>query len=152
MTKGKRTDKRGFTLLELLLVIILISILAALTIPRFVGRSESAKKAAADADINVNMSIALDLYEIDNGLFPTTEQGLTALLETPETSPHPRGWQGPYVKQASRLRDPWGNPYKYVSPGEHNPQGYDLSSFGPDELEGTADDITNWVSPDEKLE
>lgn len=138
-------SKRGFTLLELLLVIILISILAAVTIPRFVGRTEQAKIAAASADVKGNLAIALDLYELDNGLYPTTEQSLKALLKEPTSSPVARNWRGPYIKSSSSLRDPWGQPYLYVSPGIRNPHGYDLSSVGPDAVEGTEDDIVNWM-------
>jgi general secretion pathway protein G len=151
MRKNKR-EIRGFTLIELLLVIILIAILAAMTIPRFVGRSEQARKAAARADVDVNLAIALDLYELDNGRYPTTEQGLEALQSPPGIPPEPRNWQGPYVKGASAFLDPWEKPYKYASPGRHNPESYDLSSAGPDGSEDTADDINNWQSESEQGE
>lgn len=142
---NKYPKKGGFTLLELLLVIVLISILAAMTIPRFVGRSEKAKIAATHADINANLSIALDLYELDNGTYPTTEQGLQALVIEPDVPPIPRNWQGPYIKGINRFRDAWDNPYQYAYPGTHNQHSYDLFSKGPDGLDGTPDDVTNWI-------
>lgn len=140
----KQRRKKGFTLIELLLVIILISILAAMIVPRFVGRSEKAKRSAAKADITANLAVAMDLYELDNGQYPTTEQGLRALSAKPELPPLPENWQGPYVRSKKGFLDPWGNPYHYVCPGEQNSDGYDLFSLGQDGLEGTSDDILNW--------
>jgi len=147
--KKKRFSNKGFTLLELLLVIVLISILAAITIPRFVGRTEKAKIAAAKAEITANISIALDLYELDNGHYPTTSQSLRALLVRPSQPPSADNWQGPYVKSVGGMVDPWGSDYQYISPGKHNRNGYDLYSFGPDGVEGTSDDIVNWITDDE---
>ena len=144
----KLLQKAGFTLLELLLVIILIGILAAMIIPKFVGRTESAKRAAAEADVNVNLAIALDLYEMDNGTYPSTEQGLRALQEKPLTPPNPPNWQGPYIKESHSLQDPWKTEYVYVFPGDQNRASYDLCSSGPDRLSGTVDDIVNWAKPE----
>jgi len=132
---------RGFTLIELMLVVIIISVLAAMVVPRLVGRSQEARIAAAQADIESNIAMALGLYELDNGMFPTTEQSLEALRKKPPTPPTPPKWKGPYVKKLPK--DPWGNPYAYVSPGTHNVQDYDLFSYGPDGIE-SADDIVNW--------
>jgi general secretion pathway protein G len=131
----------GFTLIEILLVIIIIGILAAMVIPRLAGRSEQARQAAAQADIEGNISLALDLYELDNGRYPTTQQGLEALLTEPESMPIPENWNGPYLKK--RPVDPWGRPYLYECPGSHNPTYYDLYSYGSDGIEGE-DDIVNW--------
>lgn len=139
--KKLRSLKKGFTLIELMLVIIIITALAAVVFPRFVGRAQQARMAAAKADINSNMAVALDLYEMDNGFYPTTEQGLEALREKPASSPMPQNWRGPYIKK--KPNDPWGNPYVYVSPGMHN-EDYDLYSLGPDGVEGGGDDVTNW--------
>ena len=144
----KIKKSKGFTLIELLLVIILISVIAAMVIPRFAGRSEKAKQTAAYADINTNLSIALDLYEMDNNSYPGTEQGLRALQRLPELPPQPRNWQGPYIKENKKLTDPWNNPYHYSYPGIHNEASYDLFSVGPDGVEGTSDDITNWIDED----
>ncbi|MCX7926578.1 MAG: type II secretion system major pseudopilin GspG [Candidatus Omnitrophica bacterium] len=132
----------GFTLIELMLVVMIIATLAALVVPKFTGRAEQAKVAAARADIMVNIPTALDLYELDNGFYPTTEQGLEALLAPPVSAPVPPKWRGPYIKK--KPVDPWGNPYHYEFPGRHNRNGYDLYSFGKDGVEGGKDDITNW--------
>jgi general secretion pathway protein G len=141
----KKRRKKGFTLIELLLVIILISILAAIIVPRFAGRSEKAKIAAAEADINSSLSVALDLYELDNSIYPTTEQGLRALMKEPDIPPLPEDWQGPYIRGKKDFRDPWDNQYHYISPGVHNPKSFDLYSTGPDGIEGNSDDVTNWT-------
>jgi general secretion pathway protein G len=137
----KKDFKKGFTLIELMLVIIIITTLAAIVFPRFVGRAQQARIAAAKADISNNLAVALDFYEMDNGFYPSTEQGLEALREKPTSAPTPQNWKGPYIKK--KPVDPWGNPYVYVSPGIHN-EDYDLYSLGPDGIEGGDDDITNW--------
>ena len=128
-------NSRGFTLIELMLVIIVIGVLVAMVAPRLAGRSEQARIAAAQADINANLSAALDLFELEKGRYPTTEEGLAALRQA--------GSKGPYLKKPVPL-DPWGKLYVYRSPGQHNPEDYDLFSLGPDGVEGTKDDITNW--------
>jgi len=134
--------KNGFTLIELMLVVIIIGTLAALVIPRLAGRAEQARVTAAKADLLSNMPLALDLYELDNGNFPSTQQGLAALVEKPTTPPIPKNWNGPYLKKSPI--DPWGNSYRYLSPGVQNRDDYDLYSLGKDGTEGGDDDITNW--------
>lgn len=136
------SKNRGLTLIELMLVIIIIGILAGMVMPRFAGKSEQAKIAVAKADIDANIASALELYELDNGNFPTTEQGLNALRVKVSSTPMPKNWNGPYLKREPK--DPWGNAYVYKSPGEHNSDDYDLSSKGKDGIEGTDDDVTNW--------
>lgn len=128
----------AFTLIELMLVVIIIGALAAMVLPRLTGRSEQARASAAKADIKANIATALKLYELDTGGFPSTEEGLDALLTNSGTSTN---WRGPYLE--NKPLDPWGRIYKYESPGSHRPQDYDLFSLGKDGKEGN-DDITNW--------
>lgn len=137
-----KIHNRGFTLIELMLVVIILGILVAMVVPRLVGRSEEARRAAAKADIEGGIATALDLYELDNGKYPTTDQGLDALRTKPTAPPVPENWKGPYIKK--KPQDPWENSYAYACPGAHNPSDYDLSSNGPDRTEGGGDDITNW--------
>ena len=138
----KQYCKKGFTLVEIMLVVIIIGALAMMVVPRLSGRSEQAKVAVAHADVEATLATALKLYELDNGNFPTTSQGLDALMKKPDSSPVPKNWNGPYVEK--RPMDPWGNAYEYRSPGEHR-SDYDLYSKGKDEA-GSDDDITNWES------
>ena len=132
--------RAGFTLVEIMLVVIIIGALAAMIIPRLAGRGEEAKVKVAKSDIDANLATALRLYELDNGSFPTTSQGLDALRVKPNTNPLPENWNGPYIEKEAL--DPWGRPYVYVSPGEHRTD-YDLSSKGKD---GTSEngEISNW--------
>ncbi len=139
------TKSRGFTLIEILVVIIVLGLLAALVGPRILGRVSEAKTATARTQIEL-LGLALDNYRLDNGSYPTSEQGLEALQEKPTREPIPLSWRGPYLKKAVPL-DPWGRPYIYKSPGEHNATGYDLSTLGRDGQPGGEDedaDITNW--------
>ena len=132
--------RKGFTLVEIMLVVIIIASLAAMVIPRLVGRSDQAKVSVARSDIEANLATALKLYELDNGSFPTSDQGLQALRVKPSSTPMPPNWNGPYVEKDSI--DPWGTPYVYTSPGTHRPD-YDLYSKGKDQT-SDQDDITNW--------
>jgi len=138
-----RKGKQGFTLTEILLVVIIIGVLVGMVIPSIAGRGEQARRAAAQADIEANLAMALDMYEMDNGRFPTTEQGLKALLSKPTSAPASDNWSGPYLKKKRIPRDPWGNPYSYVSPGTRNTGSYDLYSLGADAVE-SEDDVVNW--------
>jgi len=128
--------------MELLMVVLIISVLAALVGPRIIGRSKEARIAAAQQQIQ-NFETALDLYYLDNDTYPTTEQGLAALLIEPGTDPLPVNWKGPYLKK-NVPTDPWGGEYVYVSPGEFNPDGVDLLCYGPDGKEGGDDDVANY--------
>ena len=134
-----KTVRHAFTLIELLLVLVILAVLAAVVVPKFTHRSEEAKIAAAKADIAA-FDVALDAYEIDNSRFPSSEEGLNAMVQAPSSA---TAWKGPYIKRAV-TNDPWGHPYVYRAPGQHNPTGYDLSSSGPDGREGSEDDIDNW--------
>src|ERR1039458_7106702 len=106
-----RTLRHGFTLIEIMLVVIIIGILAAMIVPNIAGRSEQARKTAARTDIESNLGTALDLYKMDAGQYPTTEQGLSALITAPTTSPTPVQWNGPYLKKKVIPKDPWGHDY-----------------------------------------
>ncbi len=131
---------QGFTLVEIMLVVIIIGALSAMIIPRLAGRGDQAKVKVAKTDIEANISTALKLYELDNGSFPTTEQGLNALRVKPTINPAPTNWNGPYIEKEAV--DPWGRGYVFVSPGTHRPD-YDLMSKGKDE-QSDKDDISNW--------
>jgi general secretion pathway protein G len=140
MKKVILKNKKAFTLVELMLVVIIISILAAMVIPRLTGRSEEARKGVAKADVDLNIATALKLYELDNGAFPTTEEGLDALMAAPSSA---KNWKGPYLEK--KPMDPWGTAYRYKSPGTHRTD-FDLYSTGRDSVDGNDDDVNNWES------
>ncbi|MFC1494449.1 type II secretion system major pseudopilin GspG [Thermodesulfobacteriota bacterium] len=136
---GKLQSEKGFTLIEVLLVMVIITVLAAVVVPKFTGRSEQARITAASTDI-ANIEVALDAFEVDNGRYPSKSEGLKALIENRSNAV---SWKGPYLKRGVPT-DPWGNPYIYTQPGRYNAYGYDLYSYGPDKKEGGDDDIDNW--------
>lgn len=139
------TVRAGFTLIELMVVMVILVLLAGVVSTIVVKRIDEARRAKAVADIDA-LEQALEQYYLHNGDYPTTEQGLIALREKPTSSPVPKNWDGPYVKK-SIPSDPWGTPYIYLCPGEHNQDGFDLSSLGKDGREGGEGnnaDITNW--------
>lgn len=136
----KRNSQVGFTLLELLVVMVIIGLLAGYVGPRFFSQIGKSEVKAARAQIDA-LEKALDQYRLDNGRYPTTEEGLKSLMERPASASK---WSGPYLKKAVPL-DPWERPYIYKAPGEHGE--YDLSSLGKDGQPGGTDeaaDITNW--------
>lgn len=129
-----RRPSRGFTLLELLVVIIVLGLLAGLVAPQIFGRVGEAKITTARTQMSL-VGTALDSYRLDNGAYPTTEQGLQALREKPTREPIATNWRGPYLRKEVPL-DPWGRAYVYRAPGSRNPNGYDLSTLGRDGTEG----------------
>ena len=141
-----RTTRRhaGFTLIEIMVVVVIMGVLAALLVPRLMGRTDDARILAAKQDIATLMQ-ALKLYRLDNQRYPTTEQGLQALIARPTNGPQPANWKsGGYIDRLNK--DPWGNPYQYVSPGTRNE--VDIFSFGADgQPGGTGNDadIGSWA-------
>ncbi|MGN6368716.1 MAG: type II secretion system major pseudopilin GspG [Phycisphaerae bacterium] len=132
--------RNAFTLIELLLVLVILVVLATIVLPNMVGRSKKAKVDAARSQISL-LETALGLYESDTGSFPTTSQGLQALVEQPAGV---KGWkEGGYLGKNTVPNDPWGNPYVYVCPGQHNTNSFDLSSNGPPDSNGSIT-INNW--------
>ncbi len=125
-----RRRRRGFTLIELIVVIIVLGLLAGLVAPQIFGRVSEAKAVTAKTQIEL-LGAALDSYRLDNSSYPTTEQGLAALREKPTREPVPANWRGPYLRKDIPL-DPWGRAYVYSFPGTRNKNGYDLLSFGRD--------------------
>ncbi len=134
-----RSASEAFTLIELLLVLVILTALAAVVVPKFTARGQQAKITAAKADIS-NLGTCLGAFEVDTGRYPTGDEGLKALVENPGDL---KGWSGPYLEKGVPI-DPWGNAYIYACPGTNNTSGYDLHSLGPDGQDGTADDIDNW--------
>lgn len=134
---------RGFTLIEVLVVVAILAILAAIVVPRIMDRPDEAKRVAAKADIGAIVQ-ALKLYRLDNGGYPTTDQGLAALVQKPSTNPVPGNWkQGGYLERLPK--DPWGSDYQFLSPGVKGE--IDVFSLGADRArggEGNAADIGNW--------
>ena len=138
-------DSRGFTLIELIVVITVITVLAAVVSPMVFRNVGDAKVAAARTQIET-FGLALDAYRLDNDYYPSTDQGLAALTQAPATEPLPRGWRGPYLKR-DVPPDPWGRPYIYRSPGDSMPGSYDLLTLGRDGRAGGQDedaDIVSW--------
>ncbi len=141
----RRNARSGFTLIELILVVVILATLAAVVVPKLTGRSEEAKVTAAKTQIS-SISTALDAFEVDNGYYPKGKDGLVELMQQPKDATH---WRGPYLKQ-DIPNDPWGQAYIYECPGKNNETGYDLMSMGPDQKSGGNDDITNWSSESSK--
>ncbi|QLE83819.1 type II secretion system protein GspG [Shewanella sp. Scap07] len=131
---------RGFTLLEVMVVIVILGILASMVVPNLMGNKDKADQQKAVSDI-VALENALDMYKLDNSVYPTTEQGLEALVQKPTLSPEPRNYrEGGYIRRLPQ--DPWGNEYLLLSPGENGT--LDIFSAGADRQPGTEDDIGNW--------
>jgi general secretion pathway protein G len=139
----RRRGQGGFTLIELVIVMAIIAVLAALVAPRLIDEFGTSQRRAAEAQIDM-LSTALDSYRLDNGRYPSEERGLKALVEKPEGLDT---WQGPYLQRREVPTDPWGTPYQYNKPAERGGIDYDLYSYGPDGEEGGEGDdadIGNW--------
>ena len=139
-----KVRRTGFTLIEVLVVIVVIAILATLVAPSIFRNVGDARSATARTQIE-SFGTALDGYRLDNGSYPTTAQGLSALWQRPSIDPPPN-WKQPYLRKAVP-KDPWGRDYLYMSPGRVNPQSYDLQSLGADGKpggEGENADIVSW--------
>lgn len=131
----------GFSLIEIMVVVVILGILAAIVVPKIISRPDEARVVKAKQDV-ISIQNALDLYKLDNGFYPSTDQGLMALVEKPTANPIPRNWQT-YLK--SLPKDPWGNDYLYLNPGEHG--DVDVYTLGADNQPGgtgTNADIGNW--------
>ncbi len=144
MQSSQKSTQRGFTLIEIMVVVVIIGVLGAIVVPQFVSRPDQAKVTAAQTDIQA-ISTALEMYRLDTFNYPSTQQGLEALVKRPTGTPVVRNWnpQG-YLK--SLPVDPWGTPYQYLNSGSHS-AGYELFSFGSDGVqggEGYGADIGNW--------
>jgi general secretion pathway protein G len=138
-----RRSQRGFTLIEVLLVLVILVVLASFAVVQFRGIQQRAKLDTAKAQVGL-CETAMDMYQLSIGNYPNQAQGLAALRACPQDLPDRSKWDGPYLKRDLPL-DPWGNPYQYANPGAHNgPDGYDVWSLGPDGSPGTPDDIGNW--------
>lgn len=139
----KVSSQRGFTLIEIMVVMVILGLLVAIVAPNIMGRSDQAKVTIAETQLK-NIQSALDLYRLDNSHYPSTQQGLEALVSRPSGSPEPKNWNPDgYLKSVPE--DPWGNQFQYVSPGTEGP--YDLYSYGADGQEGgegDAADISVW--------
>ena len=149
-TRSQREARNhGFSLIEIMAVVVIIGLLVTLVGVNVTGQLDSARVKTAAAQID-RLEGALEFYRMDNALYPTTEQGLEALIVRPTTPPEPRRYQPDgYLQRKTMPTDPWGEPYQYRSPGEHNPRGFDLWSYGSDRAPGGSDDgadIGNWES------
>lgn len=138
-----KNKQSGFTLIEIMVVVVIIGILASVVVPRIMDNPDKARVAKANNDIQA-LGGALDIYRLDNYVYPTTDQGLDSLVNTPTSSPEPPNWkQGGYIKKLSK--DPWGNEYLYLNPGEHGETDiYSLGADGAPGGEGPNKDIGSW--------
>ncbi len=143
MRTRKNRPRRGFTLMELLLVMAILVILLGLVAPRFLGTQKKANIGAAKSQIGL-FKAPLEMFALDNHSYPNTEQGLAALIEEPDEAESKKTWNGPYL-DSSPPKDPWGHDYQYAYPPSKNKKDFpDIWSLGPDGEDGTEDDVVNW--------
>lgn len=142
---NKVLGQQGFSFIELMVVVIILGILAGAIVPRYMDKTDKAKAVKTKTDIGA-IEAALKMYKFDNGVYPTTEQGLSALIEKPAGEPVPKNWSSKgYFEKKIIPKDPWGNEYMYLSPGVHN--DFDISSYGADGVaggDGINKDINSW--------
>ena len=144
--RNRLRNRAGFTLIEIMVVIVILGLLAALVVPKLVGRTEEAKKTQSRIQIK-NLQQALELFKLDNGFYPATDQGLEALVRAPEGGRTPKNYRkGGYIERVPK--DPWGNPYVYASPGLHG--DIDISSYGAEGVQGGDGEDADINSWDEK--
>jgi general secretion pathway protein G len=152
MTKNERTRREGFTLVEIMAVVVIMGLLAGLVGTAVVGNLAKARSETASAQIK-QLESALTFYQMDNGRFPTTDQGLQSLVEKPAGTPEPRNYRdGGYLQTTVVPKDPWGQDYQYLAPGQHNPQSFDIWTLGADGApggDGGDRDVGNWAAESE---
>lgn len=144
--QNKLIRQRGFTLIEVMVVVVILAILAAIIVPRILSRPDQARQVAAKQDI-IAIENAMELYKLDNGFYPSNNQGISALVTRPTGDPVPQNWNGPYLK-GSTPKDPWGHTYHYKNPGSHG-NDIDIFTYGANnQAGGTGTDATigNWTS------
>ena len=139
----KNLRRASYTFIEIMVVVIIIAILAAIVMPKFAGRTEDARISAAQSQLSI-FQTALSAYNLDTGVYPSTAQGLKALMVKPTAAPIPVNWKGPYLETKKVPLDPWKNKYNYKCPGTHNSTAYDLWSNGSGGVSGGKGNITNW--------
>jgi general secretion pathway protein G len=143
MSRRNLRNRGGFTLLEILLVVVIIGMLVGVAAVNLTKSSEKAKLTSTRNQIDAYKT-ALGVYEMDNGFFPSADQGLQALIQQPSSAPQPMNWKGPYLDPAVLKTDPWGHDYVYKYPGTHNTAGYDLYSLGITGVDGDPGNLGNW--------
>ncbi len=139
----RNSRKRAFTLLEVLMVVVIIGVLAVVVISQLGGVGDRARQDLAQTAVSSTLPQKIELFKMHTGRYPTGEEGLAVLIEAPSDEEVAEKWSGPYLDK-KQIKDPWGREYQYNYPGEYNERTFDLSSSGPDGVEGNEDDITNW--------